>query len=84
VFPNKACLQLKIREVRQKLMSTNQDQGGQLSANQSPLTPSAANDSTIGFDLPLTPATPVDTEPTSSSSNSYAACSTTTSAPQES
>ncbi|XP_021963990.1 mucin-4 isoform X2 [Folsomia candida] len=66
VFPNKACLQLKIREVRQKLMSTNQS-GHLGSANQSPVTPSATQESTGIFDLPLTPATPVDAEMPSSS-----------------
>jgi len=63
VFPNKSCLQLKIREVRQKLMSTNQGQGNHLGpTTPSPLTPSGGGggESASTFDLPLTPATPND------------------------
>lgn len=47
-------------------MSTNQS-GHLGSANQSPVTPSATQESTGIFDLPLTPATPVDAEMPSSS-----------------
>ncbi|XP_034246606.1 protein capicua homolog isoform X2 [Thrips palmi] len=32
IFPNKSCLQLKIREVRQKLMACNNSPGGQLNS----------------------------------------------------
>lgn len=58
VFPSKSCLQLKIREVRQKLMSQPQSGGSQMgSAPPTPLTPSAS-DALATFNLPLTPSTP--------------------------
>ncbi|CAL8111280.1 unnamed protein product [Orchesella dallaii] len=57
VFPSKSCLQLKIREVRQKLMSQPQGGGSQLgSAPPTPLTPSTSD--SLAFNLPLTPSTP--------------------------
>ncbi|ODM91783.1 Protein capicua [Orchesella cincta] len=73
VFPSKSCLQLKIREVRQKLMSQPQGGGSQLgSAPPTPLTPSASE--SLAFNLPLTPSTPNEagsshTQPHSSSTS---------------
>lgn len=80
VFPSKSCLQLKIREVRQKLMS--QPQGGSVgSAPPTPLTPSAA-DPLANFNLPLTPSTPI--ESSSSTSHSHPQQHAPTVTPQES
>lgn len=68
-------------------MSTNQMSHLNSSANQSPATPSTASDTGATFDLPLTPATPVDKDAEPSSqpqSTKPATTNVSTSSKQES